>query len=309
MKFTKVLAVMLAAAVILSATLSACSVGDAAFGMPNFGEIQSITVQEYANGVPVSREVTLDISKDAKSNGDNKSALILFGTLRGFTKTKEEGRADQTQALLYRVLTADQGEFSFYLYLDHEQSYFQKTDGEVWKDTGDLADVAFEGEYSNYRYTSIREAFDDHIADRSFRLPPGYNGTGKALFIEDTSSVSGEAPDAGPRIKPEQINWDGWDGTGGLELPLYNINGYREYEAVRTEDIRFIIFHTANRADLRGYWADSKGNHLSDDYTYGYVTELIDLETGESYLFEGTEDEMREQVKAQLDEIIREGDQ
>ena len=276
-------------------SLILCSCGSG-FGVPKYGKLESMTVQEYANGEPVSREVTCDIEDDIEYRA-NDSAMYewgdIFSKYHNFRKTNDKGFAQSTQALLYRLKTTDGEEISFFVYMNPEgtASYFEKPDGEVWKDTGEFGADPFTGGYSSYQHLSFNDAFEEAAVDGDYQLLPGYNGRGKALLVTDDTAIAEDPNDTDRniRIEVDQIYWEGWDGTGSLELPVYDDIFFRkdhEYLANRAEDVRYIIRINAIGQDINGYWVDSQGNHLSNSYTTYHTYELCDLVTGERILFE-----------------------
>ena len=99
--------------------------------------------------------------------------------------------------------------------------------------------------------------------------------------------------------------WDGWDGKGSLELPVYDdlfFGKDHEYLANRAEDVRFVVRINATDQQLNGYWVDSQGNHLSNSYITNHAYELYDLVTGERVFFEDGST-AREEIKKYIDDM------
>ena len=281
--------------ILAAVSLTLCSCGSG-FGVPKYGKLESMTVQEYANGEPISRELTCDI-ENGKEYRQNDSAMYewgdMFSKYHNFRKTNDKGFAQSTQALLYRLKTTDGEEISFFVYMNPEgtASYFERPDGVVWKDTGEFGDDPFTGGYSNYQHLSFNDAYEEGAKKGEYQLLPGYNGRGKAILVTDDTAIAEDPNDTDRniRIEVDRIYWEGWDGTGSLELPVYDDTFFgkdHEYLANRAEDVRFIVRINATDQELNGYWVDSQGNHLSNSYTTNHTYELYDLVTGERVLFE-----------------------
>ena len=276
--------------------LSACSTAPAAeFGFPTCGELESITVQEYVNGEPVSREIAYDPEQWAGNDPDD-SAFCMWNTdIWALEREDDQGKADTTQALRYRLTKTDGTDLEFYVYMlrDSGATYFQKPDGELWRDKSEFSSDSFTDEYGVYQHISFDQAFGSQLESRDFQMLPEYNGTAKALVIEDYSAVTDDSNDTPhePKIECEDVYWDGWDGVASLQLPHYQgYWGEDDYGAIRPEDVRFVVIYEAIDVEIDGHWVDSSGNHVSNSYRYTYQGTIYDLATGESATFMETGD-------------------
>lgn len=278
------------------------------FGFPTFGELESITVQEYVNGQPVSREVSLDAEQWANQNPDDSAFGMLGGDTWALERVDGEGKAETSQALRYRLTSADGTQLEFYVYVaaDEGATYFQKTDGELWRDTSDSPEKIFTSEYRDYQVESFEQAFRAQIDNRDFKMLSEYNGTGKALVIEDRSTLPSDhdSPYYKPSIEFEEVYWDGWDGTASLQLPHYRGRwGKDDYGAIRPEDVRFVLIYELIDEKIDGEWVTSRGDHVSYTYDYTFQGTVYDLLTGEKATFLDTSDSyIRDQAEKFIDD-------
>ena len=123
------------------------------FKSPKWSEVQSMTVQEYANGQPVSRELEMALPDYGSSSSQH--SVINSLCAKDIRRTKDPVSAGITQALLYRVYTKDGKEYSFFVFPDpkndHTATYFEKPDGKLWKSDDNCLKTA----YSNYQNLSL----------------------------------------------------------------------------------------------------------------------------------------------------------
>ena len=297
----------------LVAVIAACSGIQAnQFGFPTYGELESFTVQEYVNGEPVSREIPYDVDEWSSYDPDDLVFAAWSGEPSDLKKVDEEANADSSLALKYRLTMTDGSELEFFVYIVPQWAvYFQKADGELWRFRGDRPEECFTSAYTGYQWRSFRLAFEDQIETRSFQILPEYNGTGKALVIEDRSAVADD-PDNGayqPRFEFEDVYWDGWDGTPSLQLPHYK--GYwqeDDYGAVRPEDVRYVVVYEAVDSEVDGYWVDSSGNYVSSSSSDVFVCTVYDLVTGQTATFsEGEDASIFDQVKSYINQANAQG--
>ena len=265
------------------------------FGFPTYGELESVTVQEYANGEPVSREVSFNASRWEDRDPDESAFTMWNDDIHALKQVDEEGKAESTQALRYRLTTTDGTELEFYVYIpEHNAStYFQKADGELWRDTSDNPGASFIDEFRSYQIESFEQAFRAQIEARDFQMLPEYNGTGKALVIEGDATETDDFSNTSyePGIEFEEVYWDGWDGVASLQLPHYQgYWGEDDYGAIRPEDVRFVVLYEVIDSKIDGHWVDANGNHVSYSHQYTYQGTIYDLLTGESATFAETAD-------------------
>ena len=278
------------------------------FGFPTFGELESITVQEYVNGQSVSREVSLDAEQWANQNPDDSAFGMWSGDAWAMERVDGEGKAETSQALKYRLVSTDDAELEFFVYFDAAEGavYFQKTDGELWRGTSDSSKKIFRSEYEDYQRESFEQAFRAQVKNRNFKMLSEYNGTGKAFVVEDCSTLPGDSdnPNYKPSIEYEAVYWDGWDGSASLQLPHYQGRwGKDDYGAIRPEDVRFVLIYELIDEKIDGEWVTSRGDHVSYTYDYTFQGTAYDLLTGEKATFLDTSDSyIRDQAEKFIDD-------
>ncbi|VEH00218.1 Uncharacterised protein [Slackia heliotrinireducens] len=301
----------------VSAALLTCMFGcgpswQEELGWPTYGQLESVAVQEYANGEAVSREISYDLSDWDSYESDEYFYGAWGGVNPEFEPAEDNAPSpDSTQAIRCRITTVEGSDLEFYIYnAGLGASYIQMADGSVWRCRSEYPEELFEHAYSRYQHASFDQAFKAQVETGSFEMLPEYNGTGKAVVIEDERPVADDPDDPSMvRVKPEDVYWEGWDGTGSLQLPHYQ--GYwkeEDYGALRAEDVRFVVVYATVDSQIDGHWVDEAGNHVSNSYSYTYEGTVYDLATDETATFGDRGDaSIFDQVREFIDEANAQG--
>jgi hypothetical protein len=231
--------------------------------LPEMEDIETATIREYCNSIPISREIVLDKDGFLES---------LIGWSRTFVKVGKKSvnntpTAEKCFQIRLKLVTGEvrtlylyakgnrrttYGDYKEYIEEPHLAIYKCKLPRRRAGLYQYFTSDSFVDKYQ-YLYITFYDAFGDAFRTKNYSILPEYNGTGKAIWL-----------DFSHQNKNNPLNW-----------PNRYIPKTREAE--RAEDVRYIVEYYDN-AVKDGYWyVPSTGQRLGDSYKTNEIIVIYDL--------------------------------
>ena len=253
--------------------LTACTYTKSMSFLPNVEDVEVATIQEYSNGTPVSREISLNTNIDTitlteyrngeltKMRFNNHILDRLFQWGGSFVRPDKESVDNVPiveESYLFRLKLLSGEVRTFFVYAKGEEDFIEEPRLGIYSKsrTRGIASFYYVLTSSSYLYLSLNDAF----GGENFSILPEYNGAGKAIWVDFRSGGIREDPLAWPnRYIPETK------------------------AAKRAEDVRYIVaYYDAGRTYRGYYWYNPKTRERTNAYDYKFNLIVYDLLKGDT---------------------------
>lgn len=241
---------------LLCLPVAGCGRKGEALSLPTAENVQKFTAQEYRGDTPVSMEVEWPYLYAYP--GDT----YFYQPKRNYWRQITEAADIPTrkESLLFRITdTAGQVTEAF-LFGDDTYNYLELPGKGVWREESKNTSNRMPQDMKTYRNATFTACFVEAAANGQLSLSDGYNGAGKAVWID----ITGEGVEG---------RWDRY-------IP-------DEWTAQRPEDVRYVIVAGLQSREFSGYWYNpGTGQSVGAAYNTAFSVVAYDLVTGKQETIE-----------------------